>query len=390
MKSIITIVLISLSAGLYGQTITSVSNGNASNPFVWSCTCIPPITSNIVINHVITMDSDWYHTGTITVSASGQWIQQSNQDVLFDGPVASFVNNGHTELTYLGLTNGASGSNTGQMTLDSGFYSMSDFTNQGSVLCDSMVFQGDFTQTSSGYLFGGDFLFDGNVSLMGTVHADSLLNTGLLTLQSGSYIYTYDISNTDSMVIEGELYASHNMSNFQDLVVDGIIGVDNDFTTGDLLDFSASLVVDGRLVVINNWASSQPINGTGEICIGGASSNASTITGTLDICDPTGTQSGFDTNIGSVAGTITNCASGCYAGVAEKPAGDISVYPNPASDVVFISGQSDIVRVFTVDGSLVMEARTDAQGILHILELAPGMYLLRTSTAVLPLLVSRH
>lgn len=68
MKKLLLSLLALYSITASAQTITSVQAGNATSPFTWDCTCISTPASNIVIAHNVVMDTDWYHTGTITVN----------------------------------------------------------------------------------------------------------------------------------------------------------------------------------------------------------------------------------------------------------------------------------------------------------------------------------
>jgi hypothetical protein len=54
---------------LYAQT--TVSDGDWTNPSTWGGT-LPMGTGTVVINHNVTLDTDYSHTsGTITINASG-------------------------------------------------------------------------------------------------------------------------------------------------------------------------------------------------------------------------------------------------------------------------------------------------------------------------------
>jgi len=98
---------------LMSQTITSVQNGNASNPFTWDCLCFPSTSSDIIINHDLNMDVDWavLSGGSITVNASGSLIQDADRSILVDGIGSQYINNGTSSFTNVAYTNGASGTN---------------------------------------------------------------------------------------------------------------------------------------------------------------------------------------------------------------------------------------------------------------------------------------
>ncbi|UZO80502.1 T9SS type A sorting domain-containing protein [Aquimarina sp. ERC-38] len=66
----------------------------------------------------------------------------------------------------------------------------------------------------------------------------------------------------------------------------------------------------------------------------------------------------------------------------------LSVYPNPASDVLFISGQEEIVnanyRIYTISGQLILS--TQASDRINVSNLSAGMYFLKTSTGIVKFL----
>jgi hypothetical protein len=65
MKKILILPLILISFVMFAQqSITSVSNGFATDPSVWDCTCIPQTSDDITINHAIQMNSDWLVNGS--------------------------------------------------------------------------------------------------------------------------------------------------------------------------------------------------------------------------------------------------------------------------------------------------------------------------------------
>ena len=177
-----------MSLGLFAQqSISSVSNGLATDPFVWDCTCIPLPGDNITINHAIQMNSDWLvnGSGSLTISNSGSLIEDSqSRSILFDGGVM-FTNQGTTEMTSFAFTNGAEAHNHGTLSLDTGLYvdQNSTFMNHGLVKdLDSTLTQGTFM--NEGSFSQGDFLNEGMMTNTGYITADSLLNTGTLNTLS--------------------------------------------------------------------------------------------------------------------------------------------------------------------------------------------------------------
>lgn len=76
--------------------------------------------------------------------------------------------------------------------------------------------------------------------------------------------------------------------------------------------------------------------------------------------------------------------------VADAQAGDLTVFPNPAVDVVTVSASSMIgkVEIVSVDGSLVKTAEIDdTTGKLDVSDVAKGLYLVRTAAGTVRLIV---
>ena len=108
----------------FGQiTITSVQNGNASNPLTWDCTCFPTTDDDIIINHAVAMDVDWAITaaGSITVNNGASLMQAGVHSILVDGAGSQYANYGSSAFYDVAYTNGAGGTNTGNFFMPTNF-----------------------------------------------------------------------------------------------------------------------------------------------------------------------------------------------------------------------------------------------------------------------------
>lgn len=361
------------------QTIHSVSNGAATNPFIWDCLCFPTTDDIIYVDHQVTMDVDWAVTsgGKIEVSAGASLVQDVDRQLLVDGAGSQLVINGTAGFTDIAFTNGASGSNTGQFSVDRGLYfaSGTTFTNSTTISgIDSLLTEGTFT--NSGNFYAGNFLNTGTFTNTGHIAADSMGNTGTFNANGGYLtIATFGSTGTFNMTNNGFMDVSGNWYNAGDFTIaSGLsVFVGGNAYTGDTLGGSALLTNNGAMAVTGDFASSDDVNGSGDICVGNDSYNVGVISGTLDFCDATGSD--FDLNLGTIAGTVTYCTSGCSLGIHEETT-DVSVYPNPASTLLYIAGSTlvETARFYTTAGSLVTE-RSLSGNAIDLSGMPKGLYL---------------
>lgn len=345
MKKIYTLLLGTLlTTGVIGQqNITSVDNGNATNPLVWDCTCIPSPDDNVTINHNIIMNSDWIVNGggSITVNSGAAFIQDNQyRTILFDGGGTTFYNYGETELTNIGFSNTAEGHNHGSLSLDTALW-----VGQGSLYMnhaltqnvDSTYIQGMFM--NEGTYNQGDFLNEGMITNTGYIQVDSLYNNEGTINSSAGNITTDDFASNGTVNITGSSYMiiNNDFLNAGTLYLEAgrDIRIGSDFLNASQGD-TALVINDGMMEVGNDFSNTDTLRGSGLFCIANNSSNTGDVLGTLDICDNTGTGI-FDFNTGNVDGTVTDCNAGCNVGIDEEEI-DISIYPNPVSTVLTIDG----------------------------------------------------
>lgn len=379
------------------QTIHSVSNGAATNPFIWDCTCFPTTDDIIYVDHQVTMNTDWAITsgGKIEVSAGASLVQDMDRQLLVDGNGSQLVVIGTAGFTDIAFTNGASGSNTGQFAVDRGLYFGAGTSfNNASIISgiDSLLAEGTFTNSGSFYV--GNFLNTGTFTNTGHIASDSMGNTGTFNANDGYLtIATFGSTGTFTMANNGFMDVSGNWYNAGDFIIGSGLSlfVGGNAYTGDTLGGTATLTNNGAMAVTGDFASSDNVNGSGDICVGNDSYNGGVITGTLDFCDATGND--FDINLGTIAGTVTYCTSGCSLSINEEAASEVSIYPNPASTVLYVEGSTafETVRFYTTAGSLVKETALSGNSI-DLSGMPKGLYLVelagtQTGKAIVRLVV---
>lgn len=369
------------------QTIHSTSNGNASNPLIWDCFCFPTPDDIVIISHNVTMDVDWAVTsgGHIEVLSGGALSQDADRQLLVDGAGSQLIINGTVVFTDIAFTNGASGSNSGNFSVDRGLYfgAGTTFTNTSDMnSIDSLLTEGTFT--NSGNCFAGNFLNTGTFTNTGHIAVDSMGNTGTFNYNGGYLVVNvFGNSGTYTMQNQGFMDVAANWYNSGDFSVgNGItVAVGGNAYTGDTLGGTATLTVDGGMTVAVDFGCSDNLNGTGDICVGGYSANAGSVSGTLDFCDQSAI-SGFDLNVGTIAGTVTFCTSGCAVGLNDATATTVTVWPNPSSEEITFTASAPIngVELYTITGAVV-SVDEPVGNTLSVSALPEGIYLLKVQTA---------
>jgi hypothetical protein len=368
------------------QTITSVNSGSASNPFNWDCTCIPQFDDEIIINHAITLDTDWIinNGGAIIVNANGSLTEDADdRSILVDSGNSTFTNNGITTLTNLAFLNNSSGTNTNDLIVNNGLYidTLSVFNNEGAINeTDSTFSMGTFSNT--GTFLTGDFWNGGTFTNTGYVLKDSLLNTGSMTSTSG-YLQAYDFATSESfnlsgnsfMIVDNNFYnsGSVNVASGRD------IRITNDFYSGDSTFSTANIVNNGLIEIGNDFLNGDTLQGDGIFCIGGTSSNVGRIIGNLDICSNT-TSDIFNFNTGTIDPTVTNCISNCTVDVAEDIAYlEANIYPVPFSDILNIDAKNkniNSIEIYNSKGQVVWQNKSNTLNKIDLSQLDQGVYFL--------------
>jgi hypothetical protein len=327
MKQLFTIISsILLFSNLSAQTATSTANGNWINPTNWDCFCVPLPGYTVIINHAITLDTDFgYTTGSITVNAGGSLIEDTTPRNMAVGG-SGFTNHGITNFFGLLNTSTFNNSSTGNLTLSS-FLNNANFDNQGTVpALDSFLNNG--TMTNSGTINVSSFYNNSTLTHSGLMNVDSFYNAGVVTstgdLDVSSFYNENEFQNyknifqmvngtiaqTDSFTNEGimvnhpgayinidsvlnwrgGIFTNHNVMNFGDFTNlatfynhDSLIGTRSFWNDGMFNNMANSLMTlgesfyngdsitglqtshfinNGRVTVDNSWFSTDTISGS--------------------------------------------------------------------------------------------------------------------------------
>lgn len=340
MKKILYILFFAPTVFFAQQTITSVQNGNASNPLTWDCFCFPTTDDDIIINHIVSMDVDWAITngGSITVNTGKSLMQTGLRSLLVDGAGSVYVNNGSSSFNDIAYTNSGNGQNSGSFSVTRAMYvgPGSSYTNNGTLDgLDSLLTEGNFS--NSGTTYTGNFLNTGTLTNTGNIGADSVGNTGTFN-STGGYMFFNAFGNSGTFTMSGSGFMDviANWANIGDFTLGAGVEIyaHNDFFNGDSLGGTANLHNNGSISVTNNFLNGFFIDGSGNFCVGNDSYNVGTINGTLDFCDNTG--GGIDLNTGTIAGTVTFCQPGCTVGIEDLSNEITTLYPNPTNGEVTI------------------------------------------------------
>lgn len=361
-------------------TRTSITNGNANNPFTWDCTCVPVPGDNIIINHAVTLNVDFaYTSGSVTVNNSASLTGDiPTRAFAFTG--GSFTNSGNVTLGdfYHG---GGTFNNSGFFDIGNAY--AVDLTansiNSGTfVVSDTLYVNTNASFTNSGYLQANHIATAGTITNTGEISGTDIFNSGTLNNNGGlgiSMINLYSsgtVVNGAKMDLTYDLWNNENFTNINHLVVG------RNLFNGDTLLGTASITNNGTISVGNDLTNSLIMNGTGDYCIANVSTNTGTVSGTLDICDLTGTN--FDTNFGSVAGSVTFCSAGtCMIAVEEDmKINKYTLFPNPFTNAFTIdmktSGNYKLILLNSVGQIIYEYSFSGTQKNIDLSSQARGIY----------------
>jgi len=257
------------------------------------------------------------------------------------------------------------------------------FTDGAVVINPSGSLIGDTPNRNFAFSGSANFINNGNFNVARVgFFGGSAFNGGTFTADS---FYTA-ITTAPGWVSNGDMnitYAYWNTGTFR-LGASAELIIGDNFYNGDstISGVNAVLVNDGGIRVNGDFANSDTMRGSGQVCIYGNSLNAGVITGTLDMCDNTGGGQ-VDFNVGTIGGSVTTCASPCNIGINEVETISLEVYPNPSTDMVQFKSDKEIqVTVFDLMGKLVYQTTTaNSLQTISTIEWAVGIYTYRAYSA---------
>lgn len=365
------------------RIVTTQTNGNASNPFTWDCTCIPMNGDTIIINHALTLDVDYGYTlGAVQVNASGS-VTGNAVSRIFGVSGGYFLNNGTVNVAYI-YHNGGTFTNNGTITVtrNCGVDQAVTLVNNSSFnVNDTMLVNGAATFQNIGTFYCPEVLSTGTITNTGTMDADNVYSSGTFTHTSGLLQLAMSIYNTGNMTISGTSLIAQDIYNAGNYTQNSYIAVRNVYN-GDSISGAAMFTNNTTISVSEDLWNSETLNGSGSFCVSDTTANSGVISGNLDICDQSGGN--IDYNVGTIAGTVTYCSSGpCTIGMEEHALPSLSVMPNPASDFITVQLPYEacgILRVTDVTGKVVAEQQIVNRAQVNVSGFAPGMYSLMVIT----------
>lgn len=380
MKSIYAVIFSLLALGSFAQTRTTIANGNATNPFTWDCTCVPTSGNDIVINHQLTLDVDFaYTSGSVTVNASGALLGNSPNRILAVGGGA-FHNYGNVNIANM-YQNGGTFMNHATMTITNAFgVDLTAVTsNMGTfTVSDSLYINSSATFSNTGTLNAVVTASAGTLTTTGSFTGTDLWTTGTVNHNSGSFSIA-NIYNSGTLTTQAPMIVSNDFWNAENVDINHDLIISHSLYNGDTTGGGATFNNDGLVSITQDFVNSKTVSGTGRFCIGQGTTNSGSINGTLDICDQTGGS--IDLNSGTVAGTVTFCATSCNVGVEETSSNEVHIVPNPFNDVFEIRSEQSMnyqLTVVNAIGQQVLSMNYNGNVIrLDASTLSSGMYFYR-------------
>lgn len=351
-----TLIFIGLTQAGFAQTRatrTSVMNGNATNPFTWDCTCIPLPGDVIIINHAVVLDNDFgYSSGSLTINSSGSLTGDvATRSFALTG--GSFSNSGTMTVGNF-YHGGGTFSNTGTLT------SLNAFISDGSAITtttgtfnvnDTLYINSGATLNANGTIYAKTTATAGHLNNYGTFTGDDVLNSGVLGNTSGPGMDIANLYTSGTVNNNSKIHCSLDVWNSEIFTNGNLIVIDRNYWNGDTISGTATFTNNGTISIAMDLNNSETMDGSGDYCVSGTSSNAGSVTGTLDVCDLSGTN--FDNNFGTIAGTVTFCSAGsCSIGIAEYGLLEHAVYPNPFNNVVNFDTKENGLYTLTVLNSI--------------------------------------
>lgn len=359
-----------------GDTIISIADGNWTTPTTWDCMCIPTPDDNITIYHDVVLDTDWYVENKLVIEATGSLIKNSSPR-MFAVTNGTFTNAGTFAVDYFSTSN-CLFENNDSVNIAVSFYSGGELINNMVITgLDSLYLDGNTENNGlieSTNLWNASFLTNNDEITVTNITNDGIFaNNGILNFN--------DFTNLDSYYGTGDLFGSHDFSNFGTFNVETgtAFNLSNDFFNSDITNNDALFLIDGSLTVGGSWLNQDTIEGySGNISVAMNSSNQGVMIGTFDFCDltPPAGWPYIDFNSGIIGPDVTFCGE---VGVMELSSNEnIQIYPNPARNYISIETIEPAERIQIIDirGKVIIDINLDQRTSysLDVSDLPAGLY----------------
>lgn len=324
-----------------------------------------------------------FPSGSITILPAGALIQSPpTVDIMING--ASLNIQGLLNIRYLWTQSGTL-NNSGTMELTS-FLNEVPFINNGIIQhVDSIFTTADFTNNGSlvdidSITVGAGVDFINN----GICVFNQFTNNGVYS--NNNHLTFTDITNNGTMINMDTVLALNSCWNmgFWNLLGGSYTHVNKSFLNGLLPASSATLNVNGKLIIDDSWYNVDLTSGStgGRIQVADSSLSWGSMLGSFDFCDLTPPSAGgppwVDYNFGTASNQITWCT---YVSMSPDPESGFEIFPNPAKNTVYIHSTTGVpftLDLFSITGQLLVEYGN--AGELNISDISPGIYYLRIST----------
>lgn len=379
-KHLLTIVIFFLLLKIAGsQNVSSVANGNWTNPSVWSCSCVPTSGNNVTISHEITLNTNYaYSAGTVTVNNNGL-LSDGHQGKTLSVLGGTLNNNGIIDINKLITQTGAFynyGTIKTNIYLNSiNFYNSGNFIQIDSITNNALITNNGFFTSINRISNNG--IFNNNKQAFFL----RLTNNG--TFNNNNYLEIDILNNNGSFTNRDSTTSTNNINN-QGLInneAEGNIEVEKKLLNKSTLNTKANIKNNGRIQAIDNLTNYDTLSGTiGYYDIQDTTINYGVMTGSFTLCDhtPPATLPYIDSNSGIIDNNINWCI---LTSTSESENNNtISVYPNPASYQLSISysGRKNItISVYNALGSIVETYQNES--IINTESYSNGIYMIVAS-----------
>lgn len=327
-----------LATSSFGQTISSVTNGNFLNPLTWDCTCIPLPGADVTVAHDVVLNTDvGFASGSLTINSGASLIEDSPRNFAMSG--GTFTNNGTTEITTVAFIGGTA-QNNGTFTIDGNLLTATPTVNAGTLTgIDSLGNTDQFNNNAGATVTADQFGSTGAVNNYGELNTYNfwsegpIYNTGVFNVDTSMVTRGFSSINEGQIIVAFDYWSGNDFTNESA----GSIHVGRDFVHGDSVATTPDFTNDGYVYVGDDWANVDDLDGSGQWCVEDSTYNTGDITGSFDFCDNTGGS--VDLNIGSISSGITFCTGVCNVGLTDNNASSIELeaYPNPFTDYALLS-----------------------------------------------------